>query len=408
MTETPNAPGQDVQRLARALEFLLLLAFLVLPIPLYAHHTGRPIVAVLHVALVLPLFWRRRYPELVFLTLAAVALVQWIVYEPFPSDAALLLALYTVASTRSLRRGIGAALLLEFGVLLVVLGHDAGIIHTANAAATGPAAHSVRGRIFEFIFLSGLTTAAAVLGVNVQTRRAYLSEVEERAARLEDERDQQAQLAVAGERARVAREMHDIVAHNLAVMIALTDGAALTLTSNPERAAIALNEASNAGRIALTDMRRVLGILRDPDSGAEAPRQTMPHLTALDQLIETVRHTGLDVRYRTSGPIQTLPEALQLSIYRIVQEALTNVMKHARTAQTVIVEIAVTDADVVIVVHDDGQAASVPPGTGHGLVGMRERAALHDGTVAAGPTPTGWRAETRLQIQHPETESEPS
>ncbi|HWU32260.1 MAG TPA: histidine kinase, partial [Marmoricola sp.] len=398
MAGISTAPGLTAQRLARVLEYALLTFFLAIPIPFYAHHNARPVVAVLHVGLVLPLFWRRRFPEFVFAVVATIAFVQWLVYEPFPTDVALLIALYTVASLRPLRWAILAGSVLEFGVLLVVIGHN-------TVLGRNPNGQSAHAKLLEFILLSGLTTAAAVLGVNGQTRRAYLSEVEERAARLEAERDQQSQLAVAGERARVAREMHDIVAHNLAVMVALTDGAALTLTTNPGRAEIALNEASNAGRIALTDMRRVLGILRDPDTEADVPRDSMPHLTALDQLVETVRHTGLDVRYRTTGPIQTLPEALQLSIYRIVQEALTNVMKHARGAQTVTIEIAVSEAEVVIVVHDDGAGTDAPPGVGHGLVGMRERAALHSGSVSAGPTPTGWRAEARLQIK---LESEPS
>lgn len=402
MATYSSVPGRGPQPLTRALEYVAISVLLIFPIPLYVVHTHRPIVVALHAALVIPLYWSRKFPEAAFAVIAAVAFVQWFIYSPMPSDVAVLIALFSIASTRPLRHAILAAAVVEIGVLMVVLRHDT----LGGGVVEGPGPW--RAHLFDFIFLSGLTTAATVLGTNHQNRRAYLAEVEERAARLESERDQQAQLAVAGERARVAREMHDIVAHNLAVMIALTDGAALTLHSNPDRATTALNEASNAGRIALTDMRRVLGILRDPDSVTQAPRETMPHLTALDQLIETVRYTGLDVRYRTSGPIRTLPEALQLSIYRIVQEALTNVMKHALGARTVTVEIAVTDLDVVIVVHDDGRAVSGPPGTGHGLVGMRERATLHGGTVAACSTPTGWRAEIHLQIQHLDTESEPS
>lgn len=400
MTPYTQTPGLGDQRLARVFEWGALALLVLLPIPLYLHHTHRPIVLVFHLGLVLPLVWSRKAPEIVFAVIAAVALVQWLIYNPMPSDVALLIALFRVASTRSLRRTVFAAAVLEFGVLLVVLGHAT----LGGGVDSGPG--PLRAHFFDFIFLSGLTTAAAVLGTNLQTRRAYLREVEERAARLEGERDQQAQLAVAGERARVAREMHDIVAHNLAVMVALTDGATLTLTSNPGRATVALEEASKAGRAALTDMRRVLGVLRETDE--EATREVMPHLTALDQLIETVRHTGLDVRYRTSGSIQELPEGLQLSTYRIVQEALTNVMKHARGAERVAIEIAVTETEVAIVVQDDGATSDSPPGIGHGLVGMRERAALHGGSVVAGPTPTGWRAETRLRIQHLDSEGGPT
>lgn len=387
MTGRSTAPGQGAPSRARVLEFALLSVALVLPAAAYATHTGRWWVVVLHIGLVLPLFWRHRFPTAVFAIIAAVALVQWLTYQPLPSDAALLLALYTVASTGPLVRTLVAGGVLELGVLLV------SIDHPGYAAKT-----------LGFIFLSGLTTAAAVLGTNVQTRRAYLREVEERAARLESERDQKARLAVAGERTRVARDMHDIVAHNLAVMIALTDGAALTLETNPRRARTALSEASNAGRTALSDLRRVLGILRDTES--EAPRESMPHLSALDQLVETVRHTGLDVRYRTTGPVHELPQAIQLSAYRVVQEAVTNVMKHARRAQVVTVGITATESDVAILVHDDGSTAGTPPDEGHGLVGIRERAALHHGSVVAGPTTTGWRVECRLRLDLSDHEGE--
>lgn len=392
MADLATAPGRGTQGLGRVLEYVALSLLLVLPIPLYVAHRVHSFVVPLHLGLVLPLFWSRKAPEVAFAAIAAVAFLQWLIYDPMPSDVALLIGLFVIASTRPVRHTMIAAGVLELGVLLVVLGH--GTLGGHMSYQPGP----LRAHFFDFVFLSGLTTAAAVLGTNMQTRQAYLREVEERAARLEAERDQQSQLAVAGERARVAREMHDIVAHNLAVMVALTDGAALTLGTNPQRAAIALEEASKAGRTALTDMRQVLGILRDSD--AEASREATPHLDALDHLIETVRHTGLDVRYRTSGPIQTLPEAIQLSTYRIVQEALTNVMKHAHGARAVTVDVAITDAEVAIVVQDDGASQSGPPGVGHGLVGMRERAALHDGTVVANATATGWRTESRLRIEH--------
>lgn len=391
MGELSQPLGQGGQRLGRVVEYLALGVLLLLPIPLYLRYTSdEPYVVFLHLGLVLPLFWSRKAPEAVFAVIAAVAFVQWLTFHPMPSDVALLIALFAIASTRSVRTTVVAAAVLEFGVLLVVLGHDT----LGGHASSDPGPW--RAHFFDFVFLSGLTTAAAVLGTNLQTRRAYLREVEERAARLEADRDQQTQLATAGERARVAREMHDIVAHNLAVMVALTDGAALTLESNPQRAATALGEASKAGRTALTDMRRVLGILRDSD--AEPSRDVAPHLDALDQLVATVRHTGLDVRYRTSGAIQVLPEALQLSTYRIVQEALTNVMKHAHAARVVTVDVTITPEDVVIVVQDDGAAHSSPLGMGLGLVGMRERAALHQGSVTAGATPRGWRTEARLRI----------
>jgi signal transduction histidine kinase len=326
------------------------------------------------VGLVVPLILRRRVPVTAFAVIAAIAFVQWFVAEPAVADAALLVAFYGVARSAPRRYVLAAGAVLELGVVLAVLRYT-----------PSHGAHSL-----SFVFLSGLVVAAGVLGWTVRVRTAYLNEVEQRAARLELERDQQAQLAVAAERARVAREMHDVVAHNVSVMVALTDGAALILRSDPNRAAIALGEASRAGRAALTDMRRVLGVLRDSDDAAAlAPA---PGLADLAELLAAVRHTGLDVRYTTSGPIADLEPGLQLSAFRIVQEAVTNTLKHATRASTLDVSVAAGDTGVEVSVRDDGRAAdSAPSGTsGHGIVGMRERAAVHSGAVHAGRTPTGW------------------
>lgn len=347
--------------------------------PEVAHQPARLFVLA---ALVAPLPFRRWFPLPTFLVMSAVAFVQWLMFAPAAADAALLLAFYSVAVSGSRRQVVAAAGVLEIGVLLAVLRYTNGPPRLA------------------FVFLSGLVTAAGVLGVSVRTRRAYLQEVEARAARLEFERDQQAQLAVSAERARVAREMHDIVAHNLSVMIALTDGAALTLTTDPRRAGGALSEASRAGRAALADMRRVLGVLRDDDDPAAlAPA---PGLTDLEQLLGAVRHTGLDVRYETTGPLTHLEPAVQLSAYRIVQEAVTNTIKHADGATRVDVLLDVAPNGVEVRIRDNGRGVQQvrPEETGgHGLVGMRERAAVHAGEVAAGPTVTGWLVRAWLPTE---------
>lgn len=388
MTDGSIEPGQGSQRLARVLEYVLLCILLVLPAVIYVWRTGHLYVGALHIALVLPLFWRRRFPELAFAVVAVVALVQWRIYEPMPSDAALLVSLYGIASTATLKRTLYGVATLEVGIVLVAFEYP-------NFAAG----------LGIFTLLTALTTQAAVLGVNAQNRRAYLHEVEQRAARLAVERDQERRLATAAEQARVAREMHDIVAHNISVMVALTDGASLTMPTDPDRAAVALAEASRAGRTALTDMRRVLGLLRPEAAPARDPA---PQLTSLDDLITTVRHTGLDVRYRTTGPIAALPDAVQLSIFRVVQEALTNVMKHAHGARAATVSITARGGEVVITIQDDAPPTGTDPGTGLGLIGMRERAALHDGAVTAGPTNTGWRTEARLRLDDTERESTPA
>ena len=249
-------------------------------------------------------------------------------------------------------------------------------------------------------FLSGTVTAAAVLGLNVKVRTAYLAEVEQRAARLEFERDQQGQLAVAAERGRIARELHDIVAHNLSVMIALNDGASFTIGTDPERAAAAVAEASSVGRAALRDMRRVLGVLRDDatDAPALAPA---PAIADLDQLLGTVRRTGLRVEFTRTGPIAGLSPSLQLSIYRLVQESVTNTVKHAVAADQVTVRIRRAADCVDVLVTDNGRpgpagGAPTSPLRGHGILGMRERVAANDGQLTVGPTAGGWRVHAQF------------
>jgi signal transduction histidine kinase len=190
--------------------------------------------------------------------------------------------------------------------------------------------------------------------------------------------------------------MHDIVAHNLSVMIALTDGAALTLKNDPDRATAALDEASRAGRAALTDMRRVLGVLRgSDDTAALAPA---PGIADLETLLDAVRHTGMEVRYETTGPLTTLEPGIALSTYRIVQEAVTNTLKHAPGARAIDISLRVLHDGVQIAILDDGPgAAGTAHGNGHGIVGMRERAAVHQGEVHAGPAGHGWLVRAWLQ-----------
>ena len=372
------APARPAIRLRSvALDLGLAVALLVIgPRSIWEARQQHWLAAIVCIGLVGPLLLRRRRPMVAFGFIAAVAFAQWLTERPPAfADAALLVALYSVAVTHSWRRTLVAVAELELGCLLAVLRYGAGDTRA----------------LLPFVFLSGLVTAASVLGANVRVRRAYLREVEQRAVRLEFERDQQAQLAASAERARVAREMHDIVAHNLSVMIALTDGAALTLTADPGRATEALAEASRAGRAALTDMRRVLGLLRDTaDDAALAPA---PDIAELDRLITAVRRTGLRVHYRAEGRVGAYEAGLQLSAYRIVQEAITNTMKHARGAQQVDIRLVAREDGLEIAVADDGPSpapGSMPDaGAGHGIAGMRERAAVHHGEVKAGPRPGG-------------------
>jgi signal transduction histidine kinase len=360
---------------------------------------GQPGVGrmVLQIALLVPLVWRRRYPVGVFVALSLVAFVQFLANERLLADVSLLVALCTLSVHRPRRIALAAAGILEAGVIMA----------TVRWSLTVSWDRSL-------IFLSGLVAAAFLLGVNVRTRRAHLATLVERAERLEHERDQQARMAAAAERTRIAREMHDVLAHSLAVMVSLADGAAAKLTSEPERAANALVHVSDLGRQSLRDTRRLLGILRAddgagttarPGTGAEVSPQ--PDVGQLDDLVARVRATGLDASLEITGNRFDIPPGAGLTVYRIVQEALTNSVKHAAGAHRVQVRLRYDAPELGIEVDDDGLAPWPPPGgtpapvpvPGHGLAGMRERASVHQGSVAAGPRRDGgWRVEARLPV----------
>jgi signal transduction histidine kinase len=249
--------------------------------------------------------------------------------------------------------------------------------------------------------------------VVVRALRSRLDWLAERAERLELERDQQATLAAVTERARIAREMHDVVSHNIQVMVTLADAASSAQATDPDRAAEAIHEVSSTGRQALTDMRRMLGVLRDEPgpangSGAAAAGRgrasyaPQPGLGELDALIERVQATGLDVSLRRLGLPFELSSAAGLTVYRVVQEALTNALKHAEEVRAVQVELAFADPDVAVRITDDGRTKVVVPSSptsgGHGLAGMAERAAAFEGTLTAGPRPAGgWEVEAMLR-----------
>ena len=337
---------------------------------------GRPESWLLTIALVAPLVWRRRAPFAVFLAIAGVAFVQWLIDQALLADIALLVAIYTVAAHEPRRRFVIAAAILELGIVLA----------TARWA--------INSNLPVLVFLTGMGTAAAVLGINVGTRRAHLATLEERAAQLERERDQQGRLAAAAERARIAREMHDIVAHNLSVIVALADGAGYMASSDPARSAGAMEQVSRTGRNALGEMRRLLGVLNDGEAAALAP---VPGLQELDGLLEQVRAAGLPVALETSGTPLELGPGAELTVYRLVQEALTNTLKHAGAGARATVRLRYFDDGVEVEVTDDGRGLGRIGAGGQGLSGMRERAAVYGGSIEAGPVPAGgWRVHTRL------------
>lgn len=341
----------------------------------------------LQAGLVLPLLWRRRAPAAAFGAVTAVFVLQWSLGAALRADVALFVALYSLALHGRLRQ-LPWACAVSAGALGLV-------------AARVSAAVSVWDALF---FLLSTATAALALGMVIRIRRAQLAGLRDRAARLEIERDQRGRLAVAAERARVAREMHDIVGHNLSVIITLADAGAYAAGAAPERGKEALHLIGDTGRQAMGELRRVLGVLREADGPpAEPELSPQPGVTDIDALCEGVRAAGLEVVYRTAGDIDALDSGVQLTVYRIVQEALTNTLKHAGAGARATLAIVVEDTRLTITVQDSG-----PPGPtdrprtaneeGHGLVGMRERAALYGGHVSASPAGAGWTVRADLDL----------
>ncbi|MFD7492725.1 sensor histidine kinase [Streptomyces sp. NPDC059832] len=250
--------------------------------------------------------------------------------------------------------------------------------------------------IFIVVVLTVPFVLAWVLGDSMRTRRAYFSQLEERAARLEREREAQSKVAVAAERARIARELHDVVAHNVSVMVVQADGAAYVMDAAPDQAKQALETISSTGRQALAEMRRLLGVLRTGDAQESGEYVPQPDVDQIEDLIEQVRQTGLAVDFKIEGTPRPLPSGVELTAYRIVQEALTNTRKHGGPDAGASVRLVYFDDGLGLLVEDDGRGAAHElyedggaDGAGHGMIGMRERVGMVGGTLDAGPRPGG-------------------
>jgi signal transduction histidine kinase len=428
---------------------------------------GAPMIDLLFsAAIAFPLVLRRRSPVAIFFMIAVVALTQWAVAGPLPSDVALLVAIYTVAAASPWKWVLACAAVLEAGVVMA----------TVRWRPTGSELKSL-------VYLTALAFTALLTGMVVRAVRSQFDWLAERAQRLERERDQLASLAAAEERARIAREMHDVVSHNIQVMVTLADGAAAAARTDPARAAGVMGEVSGTGREALTDMRRMLGVLRERPSSAppavtppaagptatqrsltkapttglydvrppphartspgrptatrsskvtrprydaigstagsslrrgaddeRSPYAPQPGLADLDALVERVRATGLQVEVERSGRPFELAAAAELTVYRLVQEALTNALKHADSPSSVEVRLHFDDPDVTVQVTDDGRVSvlanghvplarrTMTAGSGHGLSGMAERASAFGGSFEAGPLSAGgWRISATLR-----------
>ncbi|GGV83145.1 two-component sensor histidine kinase [Streptomyces griseoloalbus] len=327
---------------------------------------------------------RRRMPERMLILGVAVGAGQLITdVAPLPADFALLVIVYTVAA-------VGARWASRLAL-------TAGLCAAPLAQLRWPNDDtSAAGNIAIMIFQAVPFALAWVLGDSIRTRRAYFAQLEERAARLEKEREAQSKVAVAAERARIARELHDVVAHNVSVMVVQADGAAYVLDAAPDQAKKALETISSTGRQALAEMRRLLGVLRTGEHQEAGEYVPQPDVQQIEDLVEQCRQSGLPVDFRIEGTPRPLPSGVELTAYRIVQEALTNTRKHGGSDVGASVRLVYFDDGLGLLVEDDGKGAPHElyeeggfDGQGHGLIGMRERVGMVGGTLDAGPRPGG-------------------
>ena len=319
---------------------------------------------------------RRRWPMAVYSVVGvSTVLYAWLGYPQAVGGFGVLIAIYTVAAHVPLREAIAAAAVYVVGMALSLIGfaRDSG--------------GSLDVLFADFLVNFLALVLAWTVGVTVRTRRAYVAALEARAELLEREREDNARLAVALERGRIAREMHDVVAHNVSVVVVQAAAAERLVETDPERARQAMRDVATTGRQALTEMRRLLGVLRDGDAPDDLGPQ--PGIAELRALASTVEDAGMKVELSVQGEERPLPASAALSVYRIVQEALTNSLRHAGPARARVILRYLPDA-LEVQVSDNGSGGTSPvEHDGHGLIGMRERVALFGGELTAGPRPEG-------------------
>ncbi|HVC39859.1 MAG TPA: sensor histidine kinase [Candidatus Dormibacteraeota bacterium] len=358
-------------------------ALVLLWLPPAPRSGSSPVSLVLVLAATLPLVRRRQhpYPVFVIVGMAALAHVALGYQNDFPVTFGVLVALFTVAQYSPRRLAWIAAA--QVALLLPV-----------NFGLDWSHQHQVV--LSDIPFNYGLFVSAWVLGDDLRQRRLRLRELQARAVRMEEEHAERLRRARDLERVRISRELHDVIAHSVTVMVVQAGGARRIARQQPGQAERALEEIERVGRAAMSDTRRLLGLTRDGGEGPIEPPQ--PRLADLPQLVERTRGTGIEVELSISGEQRQLPEGLELSAYRIIQESLTNVIKHsgARSARVVVDFLA---DELRVEVTDDGSQAATGDGMGHGLIGIRERAELYGGTVVARATEgRGWRVTARLPL----------
>lgn len=420
-----------------AMDFVVVLLYAV-PTLMGAAYEGSFSILIVTTLASAVLFARRHRPLLTLSALTGLSVVNILMQgDPAGMQFALGVGIYTVATVHRVHTAWVAVTLSSAVVTTGLLLWGAPGVVTDEG---DPIAFDQRIGIATGTLLFALIGMA--IGITVRNRRESLQRLLDHGNQLALERGQQAQLAIAAERTRIAREMHDVVTHSVSVMVALADGAGASLDRKPDQAAAALQELSTTGRGALADMRRILGVLREgtvtslaapesptrPDPAAspagtgahtaaptaadtpaltdlQAPTAPQPDDAEVTALITRFQKAGLPVRHTHTGPRVPEDAALQLVVYRIVQESLTNVLRHCPGAPFIDVRVAVDDVGVQVIVENGPGSPSLTGqrrgGTraGHGLVGMRERAAVFDGSVRAAPTSAqGWRVEAVLRF----------
>ncbi|WP_323139549.1 histidine kinase [Streptomyces sp. NBC_01443] len=331
-----------------------------------------------------PLVWRRRAPVSAIFGMVAAGSVYTLALDGpgQPLPYAPLIGVYTMALLCPARVRI------TMGVTLT------GLILASVALNTGTAR--------ELLFALFVFAAAYALGRLQYTRQAYTAAIEARAAELERANRIEAEQAAARERARIAREMHDILSHAVSIMIVQAEAGPVAVRRAPERAEAAFDAIAVTGRDAMAQLRTMLGVLRTDGTERAAPRGPQPGIEELPGLLERVRDSGPQVSYERTGAVRALPAALEATVHRVVQEALTNVVKHAG-ASAVSVRLEYGTESLTVTVTDDGRgpgpgAAAGVPGGGHGLIGIRERAEAHGGTAECGPGPGGLGFSVRVVL----------
>ncbi|ALE07878.1 histidine kinase [Arthrobacter sp. ERGS1:01] len=390
-----------------AVDFVLMAVLWLVATPLSAvsaggaHWASLPAGLAAATALIVPVAWRRTRTVMAGSIIAVVAITQWALdIAPMPADIAVPIIVYALAAFGPRWASLGGLILALLGSIMLVTRFFYNL--TSSSIADLPYGAVLILMVWVLVLFSWTA------GDLTRTKRLREQALEDRAHRLEIEAQHERQLAASDERAHIAREMHDIVAHSLSVIITQADGARYAAAASPEIAPATLATIAETGRSSLQEMRRLLGVLR---GDADASMRPLPGLTDLDELLLGIRAAGLMISYDvTGGARRMLPAGAELTAYRVVQEGLTNVMKHAGPQVEAAVLLNWTARGLEVSVMDNGRGASasfattgplpvydagaspapdLAPSAGNGLRGMAERVKLYDGTLAAGPLPGG-------------------